>query len=97
MRQLTNDENACFSLPKISKLDNTRVRMIIALYIHAFMSGCDSHDEFKSILNKLCGSEDRLKLEEDTFSSHKLPRFYQWSKIAAAKYTVGDNMPLLKK
>ena len=39
-------------LPTLLKLDGTRVRIIIAMCSHAFVSGCDSNDEFNKMLNR---------------------------------------------
>ena len=72
-----NAEHARFRLPKITKLDNARVTIIIALHSHSFMSLCDSNDEFKNVLNKVRGSKHKLKLHEDASNSHKLSYFYE--------------------
>ena len=53
MRQLINAEHARFVLPKITKIDVTRARMIISLRSHSFISGCDFHDQFQNILTKV--------------------------------------------
>ena len=79
LRQLINDEHTHFSLPTITKLDDARERMIIALCSHTFMSVYDSHDKYKNVLK----SKDKLKLDEDEINFYKLLLFYEWFKIAA--------------
>ena len=58
----------------------------------AFMSSCNSHHEFKKILNKMDGKVDTIKLEQETINSHDLSRFYEWAKISAAKHAAENTL-----
>ena len=74
---MINTQLKCSRLPHTTKLDNARVRIILAILNHAFASSCDSHNEFKNILNRAHGKEDELKLDEETIKSHDLSRFFE--------------------
>ena len=84
-----------FKLPTMPVLDNTRTRMIVALFIESFMTSGREHDAFKEILNATHRRIDATYLDEDCISSHYASRFYEWSKISMAKHATGDNLTLL--
>lgn len=71
-----NTECKHFGLPTMPTLDNTRARIIVALFSHAFIASCDSHDKFKSILDKICERLNIIKLDEDFINSHDMSQFY---------------------
>ena len=64
---------------------------------HAFVSGCDYHDQFKKVLNRIIGNNNAMKLDEETINSHELSRFYGWSNVYAENHTEVTNMTLLAK
>ena len=72
-----NAERKRFELPVLSKLDNTRVRIIIAIHSHAFSSGYCSYDELKKILSRVRGNKDKIKFDEELMNSDEVSHLHQ--------------------
>ena len=66
-----NADHKLFGLPIVLKLDNTIVRIIVAMHDHKFASGCDYRDEFKKNLNRTIGNKNTMKLHEEKINSHE--------------------------
>ena len=79
------------ALLPVTNLNSTKVRIVVAMVSHDFVSSCDSHDENKKFLNRMHGKEDKLKPDKETINSHDLSNFCEWTTILASKHEVGNN------
>ena len=71
--------------------------MLLTLCSQVLISGCDSHNEFRYVLDTVKENKDNLQLNENIRNYHGLSRFYKWSKIAEAMSAESDDISLLKK
>ena len=94
--KLINVEHERFGLTTLSKLDNTRVKIIIAMYSHAFMSGCFSHNQLKNMLNGMHVNEDEMKHDTKTINLDELSRLCECSKISAETISRHYHTPIRK-
>ena len=79
------------------KLNDTRVRVIVAMCIHASVKGDLARKYLNDVLNKVQEDESSMVLDEESVTSDLLSGFYEWSKIAVAKFVAGYNKTLLAK
>ena len=73
-------------LPTMHVLDNTRARIIVALFSQAFITSYNAHDKLKEVLNKMHRRVDTVKLDTCFINSHDMSRFYECTKISMAKH-----------
>ena len=92
-----NVECKHFGLPVLSKLENTRVKIMISVHSHVFASGCYYHDELKNILSRARGNYDKITLGEEATNLDDFSHFCEWSKISEAKYVAETSISLLAK
>ena len=67
-------------LPTQVKLNDSRVRIIVAMCSHDFIDGDLAHQPFNEILNKVQSEERNVVLDADSFTSHQLSGIHEWSK-----------------
>ena len=80
----------------MSILANIRSRMIVALFIQAFVTSGRAHDIFKDIFNSTHGDIDTTELSEDCMRGGDTSNLYEWANVSMAKHAAGDNISQLK-
>ena len=81
-------------LPKLVKLNDSQVPIIVAMHSHASVEGDLAPQHFNEILNKAQSDESNMLLDANEVILHQLSGLCEWSKITAAKFVAGDNMTL---
>ena len=84
-------------LPTLIKLNESRVRIIVAMCSYISVDGDLAHQCFNKILNKAQSDERNIVLDANSVASRQLSVLYEWSQIVLAKFVAGNNMTLLVK
>ena len=100
-KELVKKINAVYKLlefPKLKKLYNTRVRILVALHCNTFISADLSLNLFKHAMGMIDTLNSmRITLDKNILGKRDLFRFCKSVQITAAKYVAINDKALLVK
>ena len=94
-RDMINSTYVALELPKLIRLDDTHVRVIMSIFSHSFITGEISCEKFQKVLDSVDDSDDVILYNEKVLCADDIEPFIEWLLIAVAKHVSGDDEQIL--
>ena len=97
VRSIVNNTYEALGLPRLIRLEDTHVRIIMSIFSHSFITGEISCEKFQRVLDSVDDSGEIIHYDQDVLCEEDIEPFIEWLLIAVAKYVANDDEQTLAK